>query len=86
MVIAVPVSVGIALFTTEVAPRRLRRPMTYVIDLLAAIPSVVYGLWGVLVFAPWVAPKYYSRSPTASADIPVLGHIFGRPVTVVGAS
>lgn len=58
LVLAVPVSVGIALFVNEAAPRRLRRPVVYVVDLLAAIPSVVYGLWGILVFAPWVQPIY----------------------------
>src|SRR4051812_27689997 len=57
IIIAVPVSLGIALFTTEVARPRLRAPVTYAVDLLAAIPSVVYGLWGIAVFAPWVAPR-----------------------------
>jgi phosphate transport system permease protein len=52
LVIAVPVSIGLALFITEIAPKRLRMPAVYLIDLLAAVPSVVYGLWGVLVFAP----------------------------------
>ncbi|HEY0118590.1 MAG TPA: phosphate ABC transporter permease subunit PstC [Cellulomonas sp.] len=54
LVIAVPVSVGIALFISHYAPRRLANVLGYVIDLLAAIPSVVFGLWGVLVFAPHV--------------------------------
>ena len=55
LVIAVPISLGLALFITELAPRRLRTPVTYLIDLLAAIPSVVFGLWGILVFGPWIA-------------------------------
>ncbi len=80
IVIAVPVSLGIALFTTEVAPPRLRRPITYAVDLLAAIPSVVYGLWGVLVFAPWVAPKYESVANVVGG-IPVVGTLFGAPVS-----
>ena len=50
--IAVPVSIGIALFVTEVAPRRLSKPIIYVVDLLAAIPSVVYGLWALAVLTP----------------------------------
>ena len=50
--IAVPISLGVALFITQVAPRWLRRPMVYVIDLLAVVPSVVFGLWGVLVLSP----------------------------------
>lgn len=54
LAIAVPVSVGIALFISHYAPRRLANVLGYLIDLLAAIPSVVFGLWGVLVFAPHV--------------------------------
>ena len=52
LVIAVPISLGLALFITELAPEKLRTPAVYLIDLLAAVPSVVYGLWGILVFAP----------------------------------
>ncbi|HWO24766.1 MAG TPA: phosphate ABC transporter permease subunit PstC [Kofleriaceae bacterium] len=50
--IAVPISFGVALFVTQVAPRWVRRPLVYVIDLLAVVPSVVFGLWGLLVMAP----------------------------------
>ncbi|MFF9406258.1 phosphate ABC transporter permease subunit PstC [Streptomyces anandii] len=52
MALAVPVAVGIALFLTHYAPRRLSGPIAYVIDLLAAVPSIVYGLWGALVLVP----------------------------------
>ncbi|MFI1361018.1 phosphate ABC transporter permease subunit PstC [Streptomyces sp. NPDC020898] len=52
MVIAVPVAVAIALFLTHYAPRRLSGPISYVIDLLAAVPSIVYGLWGALILVP----------------------------------
>ncbi|WP_037678710.1 phosphate ABC transporter permease subunit PstC [Streptomyces griseus] len=52
MVIAVPIAVAIALFLTHYAPRRLRGPISYVIDLLAAVPSIVYGLWGALILVP----------------------------------
>ena len=58
LVIAVPVSIGIALFTTQVAPTKWRRPIVYLVDLLAVVPSVVFGLWGVLVFAPSVTGFY----------------------------
>lgn len=51
LAIAVPVSLGVALFVTQVAPRWLKKPMVYVIDLLAVVPSVVFGLWGVLVLS-----------------------------------
>lgn len=52
LLFAVPVSIGIALFISHYAPRRLAQPLGYVIDLLAAVPSVVFGLWGSLVLAP----------------------------------
>ena len=59
LVIAVPISLGVALFITELAPRRLRTPVVYLIDLLAAVPSVVYGLWAILVFAPRTFGRSY---------------------------
>jgi phosphate transport system permease protein len=58
MAIAVPVAVGIALFITHYAPRRLGGPIAYVIDLLAAVPSIVYGLWGALVLVPQLDGLY----------------------------
>jgi phosphate transport system permease protein len=54
LVIAAPLSVGIALFLNEVAPRRLANAAGFLVEMLAAIPSVVYGLWGVFVLAPWL--------------------------------
>jgi phosphate transport system permease protein len=76
LVISVPVSVGIALFLSEVAPPRLRRPVSYLIDLLAAVPSVVFGLWGVLVLAPYIVGKYRSLGD-ALGDAPIIGPLFG---------
>ena len=58
MIIAVPVSVGIALFISHYAPRRLATPVAYVIDLLAAVPSIVYGLWGALFLVPHLTGLY----------------------------
>ena len=52
MIIALPISVGIALFITQYAPKRLAKPVGYLVDLLAAIPSIIYGIWGILVLAP----------------------------------
>jgi phosphate transport system permease protein len=77
LALAVPVSLGIALFANEAAPRRYRRPVVYLLDLLAAIPSVVYGLWGVLVLAPALRPAFDSLG-SAVAGWPVLGTIFGE--------
>ena len=58
LVMAVPVSIGIALFISHYAPRRLAAGLGYVIDLLAAVPSVVFGLWGISVLAPALQPAY----------------------------
>ena len=83
LVMAVPVSVGIALLLTEVVPYRWSRPIVYVIDLLAVVPSVVWGLWGILVFAPWLQHIYTSIAGGVNG-VPVLGPLFGQPVS--GAS
>ncbi|MFG2182766.1 phosphate ABC transporter permease subunit PstC [Streptomyces sp. L500] len=58
MLIAVPVAIGIALFISHYAPRRLAAPLSYVIDLLAAVPSIVYGLWGALFLVPHLGGLY----------------------------
>ena len=83
LIMAVPVSVGIALLLTEVVPHRWARPIVYVVDLLAVIPSVVWGLWGILVFAPWLQ-KIYTDIAGGVNGTPVLGPLFGQPVS--GAS
>lgn len=75
IVLAVPVSLGIALYANEAAPRRLRKPVVYVMDLLAAIPSVVYGLWGIIVLAPAIQPVYKAING-AVGDVPVIGWFF----------
>ena len=83
LMMAVPVSVAIALLLTEVVPYRWARPIVYVIDLLAVVPSVVWGLWGILVFAPWIQHIYASIGSGVNG-IPVLGNLFGPPTS--GAS
>jgi phosphate transport system permease protein len=75
LVIAIPISFGLALFITELAPPRLRTPVVYLIDLLAAVPSVVYGLWGILVFGPGIG-RQYDKVSGAFDGIPVLGNLF----------
>jgi phosphate transport system permease protein len=79
LILSVPISIGIALFMTELAPRRLRGPAVTVIDLLAAVPSVVFGLWGILVVAPTLVPIYRWFNDVFGG-IPVLGKLFGSPV------
>jgi phosphate transport system permease protein len=83
LVMAVPVSVGIALLLTEVVPQQWARPIVYVVDLLAVVPSVVWGLWGILVLAPWLQ-KIYTDIAGGVNGVPVLGPLFGQPVS--GAS
>ena len=79
LVIAVPVSVGIALFVTEVAPRRLRLPIVFVIDLLAAIPSVVFGLWVLRQLAAPLADIYVERARRGAGHPGPRATIFGDP-------
>src|SRR5262245_10895712 len=76
IIMAVPVSVGIALLLTEVVPYQWSRPIVYVVDLLAVVPSVVWGLWGILVFAPW-AQHIYGSIASGVNGIPVLDFFFG---------
>ena len=83
IIIAVPLSLGIALLLTEVVSRRWSRPIVYLIDLLAVVPSVVWGLWGILVFAPWLQHIYTSIA-SGVKGIPVLDSLFGAPTS--GAS
>jgi phosphate transport system permease protein len=83
IILSVPVSVAMALLLTEVVPQRWARPIVYVVDLLAVVPSVVWGLWGILVFAPWLQHIYTSIA-SGVKGIPVLDALFGQPVS--GAS
>ena len=75
VVVGVPVSLGIALTLTELAPRAVRTPLVYLIDLLAAVPSVVYGLWGVLVLAPKL-DHLYRHVASGLHGVPVLDALF----------
>jgi phosphate transport system permease protein len=56
LIVAVPIAIGIAAFLTNYAPKRLARPFAMLVDLLAAVPSIVFGLWGIFVLAPWLSP------------------------------
>jgi phosphate transport system permease protein len=79
LIFATPLSIGIGLFISHYAPRRIASALGYVIDLLAAIPSVVYGLWGIQVFAPFIQPVYQWMSDNWGF-IP----IFAGPVSGTG--
>src|SRR5581483_8702104 len=79
MVFAVPISVGIALFVTEVCPRFARRPIIYVIDLLAAIPSVVFGLWMLNSFSQPTLRDAYNWISDATSGVPILKDLTASP-------
>ena len=80
LLFAVPVAIGIALFLTELAPQRVRGYVVTVIDLLASVPSVVFGLWGILVLGPWLFSAYGWVHARVDG-IPVLRTIFGVPAS-----
>ena len=83
LVIALPVSFGIALFVTELAPTWLRRPVSTAVELLAAIPSIIYGMWGLFVFAPVFAQKVEPWMITHLGELPLIGRIFqGIPIGI----
>lgn len=83
LVIAVPVSFGIALFLTELSPLWLRRPLGTAIELLAAIPSIVYGMWGLLIFAPIFGEYAQPFLSSTLGQIPGLGVLFkGAPMGI----
>jgi phosphate transport system permease protein len=76
--IAVPISLGIALFVTQVAPRWLKKPIVYTVDLLAVVPSVVFGFWGVAVLAPKIV-GFYSNIQRLVRGVPGLRSLFAQP-------
>jgi phosphate transport system permease protein len=84
LLIAVPVSFGIALFLTELSPRWLRRPLGTAIELLAAIPSIVYGMWGLLVFSPIFAAYVEPWLSATVGRLPLIGRLFSGPPIGIG--
>ncbi len=84
LLIAVPVSFGIALFLTELSPGWLRRPLGIAIELLAAVPSIVYGMWGLLVFGPILATYVQQPLQSLLGGIPYLGALVSGPPVGIG--
>ncbi|MGA7985416.1 MAG: phosphate ABC transporter permease subunit PstC [Burkholderiales bacterium] len=84
MAIAVPVSFGIALFLTELSPGWLKRPLGTAIELLAAIPSIIYGMWGLFVLAPLVQSYVQPLLVKLFGDIPLIGQLFSGPPLGIG--
>ena len=84
LLIAVPVSFGIALFLTEMCPAWLKRPLGTAIELLAAVPSIVYGMWGLLVFGPILATYVQQPLQNLFAGVPYLGALVSGPPVGIG--
>jgi len=84
LVIAVPVSFGIAIFLTELSPTWLRRPLGTAIEMLAAIPSIIYGMWGLFVFVP-IFQEYVQPGMIATlGSLPLIGGLFAGPPFGIG--
>jgi phosphate transport system permease protein len=83
---ALPISLGIAIFLAEICPAWLRRPLSWMIELLAAIPSVVFGLWGIFVFLPAVVAPFGSFLAGTLGVIPELDLLFAGPISASGSS
>jgi phosphate transport system permease protein len=84
LLIAVPVSFGIALFLTEMSPSWLKRPLGTAIELLAAVPSIVYGMWGLLVFGPILSTYVQQPLQRLFAGVPFLGTLVSGPPVGIG--
>lgn len=84
MIIAIPTSFGIALFLTELSPIWLRRPLGTAIELLAGIPSIIYGMWGLFVFAPFFAQHVQPFLQATLGEIPGIGLLFQGAMMGVG--
>jgi phosphate transport system permease protein len=86
ILLALPVSLGIAIFLVELCPAWLRTPLTWLVELLAAIPSVVYGLWGIFVFLPLVVTPLGTFLAQTLGQLPGIGLLFAGPMSASGSS
>lgn len=84
LLIAVPISFGIALFLTELAPIWLRPPLGMAIELLAGIPSIVYGMWGLLIFVPIFSQHVQPLLSATLGHLPIIGELFAGPPLGIG--
>jgi phosphate transport system permease protein len=84
LLVAFPISFGIALFLTEICPTPLRRPMGTAVELLAGVPSIIYGMWGLFVFAPLFADHVQPFLKGTVGQLPVIGQLFQGPTMGIG--
>ena len=84
LAVAFPISFGIALFLTEICPVWLRRPLGTAVELLAGVPSIIYGMWGLFVFAPLFAEYVQPALKETLGQLPLIGVVFQGPVMGIG--
>lgn len=84
LIVAIPVSFGIAVFLTELCPPSLRAPLGVAVELLAAVPSIIYGMWGLFVFAPLLADYIQPLLTATVGRLPVVGGLFQGPENGIG--
>ena len=84
MLIGVPVAFGVAVFITEISPIWLKRPLATMIELLAAIPSIIYGIWGLFVFAPFVQQYIQPAIINTLGNVHGIGALFAGPPLGIG--
>ncbi|HTQ13240.1 MAG TPA: phosphate ABC transporter permease subunit PstC [Rhizomicrobium sp.] len=84
MILALPLGIGIAIFLTEICPRQLKRPIGIAIELLAGIPSIVYGIWGLFILAPYFQVNIEQHVIDWFDGIPVLQSLFAGPPYGIG--
>src|SRR6476469_9936004 len=84
MIIAVPVSFGIAMFLTEIAPKWMRGPVGTAIELLAGIPSIIYGMWGLFVLVPYMSDHIEPALNDYLGPLPIIGALFAGPPLGIG--
>ncbi|MFM9914090.1 MAG: phosphate ABC transporter permease subunit PstC [Methylophilaceae bacterium] len=84
MLVGIPVSFGIALFITELCPKWLKRPLGIAVELLAGIPSIIYGMWGLFVFAPFFADNIQPWINDHMGSLPMVGFLFEGPPMGIG--
>jgi phosphate transport system permease protein len=84
MLIGIPVAAGVAVFITEICPIWLKRPLATMIELLAAIPSIIYGIWGLFVFAPFVQQYIQPAIIATLGNLPGIGALFAGPPLGIG--
>src|SRR5258705_13973483 len=84
MLVAIPVGIGIAIFLTEICPRPMRRPIGIAVELLAGIPSIIYGIWGLFVLAPFLQLTVQPFLIATIGHAPVIGRLFAGPPYGIG--